>query len=284
MAYEVVKKIGARRYLYRVQSERDPQSGKTRNRWTYLGRVPGEGDAERTRQPRPNARLRLLEAAEGLLAAGDPAAVTADAIASAAGVAHGTFYRYFRDRSDALEALARHIKETRGVADDGLLRDDVVSLEEAQAGVRRWVTEKLQFARERRASLRAWYALISSDARLAAYREERREASLSRLREHIVVLGARGFVDVADPAATAAGLVALIDGIVRASLLERDELGDAGIAAAADIAERALFARLRQDDSVSTAGRLPRRRVCASPMINAASVNAPEIAAVDAAP
>jgi hypothetical protein len=38
--------------------------------------------------------------------------------------------------------------------------------------------------------------------------------------------------------------MALVDGIVRASVLERDSLDDAGIAAAADIVERALFARL----------------------------------------
>ena len=101
MAYEVVKTIGSRQYRYRVQSERDPQTGKMRNRWTYLGRVAGEAGIVKARAPRPNARLRLLEAAEALLASGDASAVTVDAIASAAGVAHGTFYRYFRHRSAA---------------------------------------------------------------------------------------------------------------------------------------------------------------------------------------
>jgi AcrR family transcriptional regulator len=247
MAYEVVKTIGTRQYLYRVQSERDPVSGKLRNRWKYLGRVaagtdPAQGDAARVRPPRPNARLRLLEAAESLLAAGDASALTVDAIAARAGVAHGTFYRYFRDRSDALEALARHIRATRGIGDDRLLRDDVASLDAARAGVRGWLIDKLRGSRERRAAFCAWYALIASDARLAAYREERRESTLARLREHIAALNAAGFARVADPAATAAGLLALVEGIVRASVLERDALDDAGITAAADIAERALFA------------------------------------------
>jgi AcrR family transcriptional regulator len=244
MAYEVVKTIGSRQYRYRVQSERDAASGKTRNRWTYLGRVAGEPDGGKPQPPRSNARLRLLEAAEGLLAGGDPAAVTADAIAAAAGVAHGTFYRYFRDRSDALEALARHIKSTRGIGDDRLLRDDVASRAAARAGIRAWVVDKLRYARTHRAALRAWYALIASDARLAAYREERREATFTRLRDHIDALNARGFAQVADPAATAAGLIALHEGIVRASVLELDRLDDAAIAAAAEIAERALFAQL----------------------------------------
>jgi AcrR family transcriptional regulator len=242
MAYEVIKTIGARQYRYRVQSERDPQTGKTRNRWTYLGRVASECDAAKAPAPRANARLRLLEATERLLAAGDASAVTVDAIATAAGVAHGTFYRYFRDRSEALEELARHIRATRGIGDDHLLRDDVVSREAARSGVRTWIADKLRYARDRGASLRAWHALIASDARLTAYREERRETTFARLREHIAVLNGRGFANVADAASTAVCLIALYDGIVRATILERDRLDDAAIDAAADIVERALFA------------------------------------------
>jgi hypothetical protein len=114
----------------------------------------------------------------------------------------------------------------------------------ARAGVRCWVVEKLRYAREHRVSLCAWYALIASDARLAAYREDRRAGTLGRLREHLGVLSARGFADVSDPASTAATLVALIEGVMRATILESDSLDDAGIAAAADIAERGIFARL----------------------------------------
>jgi AcrR family transcriptional regulator len=241
MAYEVVKTIGTRQYRYGVQSERDAHTGKFRNRWTYLGRVASERDVAKARAVRPNARLRLLEAAEHLLAAGDASALTVDAIASAAGVAHGTFYRYFRDRSDALEELARHIRASSGIGDDRLLRDDVAALNAARVGVRRWIIDKLRYAREHRASLCAWYALIASDVRLTAYREERREATFSRLRDHIEVLNARAFARVADPASTAAGLIALYDGIVRTSILERGQLDDAAIDAAADIVERALF-------------------------------------------
>jgi AcrR family transcriptional regulator len=244
MAYEVVKTIGRRQYRYRVQSERDAQTGKVRNRWTYLGRVASEQGAAKSRPARPNARLRLLAAAQSLLEAGDASALTVDAIVSVAGVAHGTFYRYFRDRSQALEELARHIRATSGIEEDHLLRDDVISLDAARAAVRRWLVDKLRYAREHRASVRAWHALIASDARLAAYREERREAAFSRLRDHIEVLNARGFARVGDPASTAAGLSALYDGIVRSSILERDRLSDAAIEAAADIAERALFAAL----------------------------------------
>lgn len=244
MAYEVVKTIAGRAYRYAVRSERDPDTGKTRNRWTYLGRVVSEGGSAKVRVPRRNARLRLLEATEALLAGGEASAVTADAIARAAGVAHGTFYRYFADRSAALRALAQHIRETRGIGDDRLLRDDIESRDAARAGIRAWIVDKLRTARDRRASLRAWHALIASDAQLAAYREERREAVLRRLGEHLAVLCARGYARVADPGSIAANLIALFDGLLRATILENDNLDDARIAAAADIAERAIFAEL----------------------------------------
>jgi AcrR family transcriptional regulator len=232
MAYRVIKTIGARQYEYEVVAQRDPASGKTRNRWTYIGRVAREESVAKERAPRTNARLRLLTATEALLESGQAAAITIDAIAAAAGVAHGTFYRYFRDRSDVLEALARHLRETGPGVDDLLLGDEIDSLDAARAGLRAWLVEKLRWYRERRATLRAWIALTASDARLAAYREERRESTLRRLRE------------LRHPAATAVAVMALVEGIMRASLLEHDQLDDDEISAAADVVERAVFAQL----------------------------------------
>ena len=92
MAYEVTKLVNGRPYRYRVRSERDPATGKTRNRWTYLGRVDaGRGPA--TLKPRPNAREALLDALERLLDRSEPGDVTAAAVSVEAGLAHGTFYR-----------------------------------------------------------------------------------------------------------------------------------------------------------------------------------------------
>ena len=243
MAYEVIKTIRGREYRYEVRSERDPATGKTRNRWTYLGRVGTPAAPDRARARRPNARLRLLEAAERLLESGDARAVTADAIAVAAGVAHGTFYRYFRDRCDALEALARHLKETGSLVDDVQLRDDVASEDAARAAVRGWIVARLTKAHERRASVRAWYALIASDARLAAFREERRESMARRVREHIEALNRSGCAAVAEPAATAAILMALYEGLIRTAILDGDGLTAPAISAAADAFERTIFAR-----------------------------------------
>lgn len=244
MAYDVIKTIAGREYRYRVQSERDAQTGKTRNRWTYIGRVASEREAVRAPVPRRNARIRLLKATEALLESGDGSALTVDAIAARAGVAHGTFYRYFRDRSDVLRGLAQYIRETHGIGDDQLLRDDVRTRAQARAGVRRWVVEKLRSCLQLRRSIRAWHALIASDARLAAYREERRESTVQRLREHLRYLTASGFAAVDDPDATAATLIALCDGVVRATILESDSLDESHIEAVAQCAERTIFARL----------------------------------------
>ncbi len=82
--------------------------GKVRGRWTYLGRVTGSGTEPPKRTTRELTRERLLTALEALLERHDYAAVTAAEIAEEAGLAHGTFYRYFRDKGAALrEAIER---------------------------------------------------------------------------------------------------------------------------------------------------------------------------------
>jgi AcrR family transcriptional regulator len=242
MAYEVIKTIGTRQYRYRVQSERDPQTAKVRNRWTYVGRVEDGRDASKSRTPRNNARLRLIEATETLLESGDASALTIDAITAAAGVAHGTFYRYFRDRVQLLAELANHINATR-LGEDQQLDDAVTRLEDARRGVRRWVIDKLDYARTHPSSARAWYTLIATEPRLAAFRENRRDERVARLATHIDALVAAGWSDVADAHATAFALAVLVEGVSRASIVERDGLDDAAIRATADIVERAIFTR-----------------------------------------
>ncbi len=87
---------------------------------TVLGRraaAPGLRKTERT-------RLRLLAATAERLEAGDEqAALRVSDIAAAAGLAHGTFYRYFPDRPAAVEALlgdfALHLRDSMAGARDG---------------------------------------------------------------------------------------------------------------------------------------------------------------------
>src|SRR5579875_1893773 len=115
MAYEVTKRIAGRAYRYRVESVRDPETGKRRSRWTYLGRAEGAAAAAPApARRRGDARERLLDALERLLEARDLAGVTADAVAAEAGLAHGTFYRHFRDKRDAFKAALDRLRKRRG--------------------------------------------------------------------------------------------------------------------------------------------------------------------------
>ena len=65
MAHEVLKRVGANAYRYRVENYRDPATGKVRGRWTYLGKAPAAGDGAAAPAPRrrsSDSRERLLAA------------------------------------------------------------------------------------------------------------------------------------------------------------------------------------------------------------------------------
>lgn len=241
MAYDVVKTINGRDYRYRVVSERG-LDGKRRNRWTYVGRIASEraGKPSAAHVPRGGTRLRLLAATERLLSRSEAHEITVDAIVAEAGLAHGTFYRYFKDRAASLEALAVHIRASRGSAEENL-RDDVATVAEARRGLRAWLTEKLWFAIERPEEIRTWFALMTSDPRLGAFREERRQATTQRMTAHFAALAQRGLAHVSDPAAMAFALSAMLDGIFRQTIVDGNALDDARIAAAADVVEHAIF-------------------------------------------
>jgi len=97
MAYEVIKRVSGRAYRYRVESFRDPETKRVRGKWTYIGRVEGEGTLSPERKARPSSRDRLLDALERLLENHDLALLSTGMVASEAGLAYGTFYRYFKD-------------------------------------------------------------------------------------------------------------------------------------------------------------------------------------------
>jgi AcrR family transcriptional regulator len=248
VAYEVIKTIAGRPYRYRVESVRDPQTGKRRNRWTYLGRIEGEQPAAARPKRRSDARERLLDALERLLETRDFTAVTADAIATEAGLAHGTFYRHFRDKRDALRAALDRVRERMGLIVASLLHD-VAGPAEARAGIRGFVETILRSPAEHPALLRAYYALTLRDEEFRRDRRERKELGIRILAEHFEALRARGLATLHDPAATAAALFAMLDGFHREALVEGTPPDEARIAGAAEVMERAVFGELtRRED------------------------------------
>jgi AcrR family transcriptional regulator len=242
MAYEVTKLVNGRSYRYRVRSERDTTSGKFRNRWTYLGRADA-GRAPATAKPRPNAREALLDALERLLERLEPGTVTAAAVSAEAGLAHGTFYRYFRNKLDALHALTDRLRSARAV-ELGLLDHPPANAAEARGALRAWTDALLRTRSEHHGLVRAWYALAARDPEFRAAGRERRDVYARALAGWLRDLGARGIVALTDPEAFGAVLFAMLDGIGHEAIAAGEPPDESRITAAVELVERAVFGLL----------------------------------------
>jgi AcrR family transcriptional regulator len=242
MAHEVIKRVGTRAYRYSVESYRDPGSGKVRGRWTYLGRVDA-GTQPRRRGEAASAatRERLLEAFERLLERGDLAGIGAGDVAREAGVAHGTFYRHFKNKRAALVAVFERAKaevDRARPSFDAPLGD----LESERQRVRRWVSSALGSPLGRPGFLRAWYATVASDAELSEARRARRAANAAAFTAYLGALGRSGLARIEHPQRLADALLTLFDGVFRAAVLDGARIDAATIAGACDVFERAIFA------------------------------------------
>lgn len=241
MAYEVTKLVNGRPYRYRVHSERDPATGRFRNRWTYLGRADAAAPVAPRRPRGSSAREALLDALERLLTNEDIERVSAGAVSQAAGLAHGTFYRYFRNKHDAFRALAERWRQARLLQLDTLAAAPATRAE-ARSALRRWVELLLRAPLQHRGIVRTWYDLAARDPEFAAERSERRGAQVELLAAYLRVLVERGFADV-EPLRTARLLAAMLDGFYREALAE-PEHDEARVAAALDFVERGVFGTL----------------------------------------
>jgi AcrR family transcriptional regulator len=241
MAYDVTKLVNGRPYRYRVRSERDPVSGKTRNRWTYLGRGDA-GEPPAVAKPRPNAREALLDALERLLDRLDQGDVTAAAVSVEAGLAHGTFYRYFRNRVAAIRALGERLRSARA-AELGLIDEQPTDLPAARAALRAWTGVLLRTRTEHPGLVRALYALAMRDPEIRTALVERRESYARRLAGWLRELSERGLITLAAADASSASTVlfAMLDGIGREAVIAGEALEEAHAVTAIDLVERAVF-------------------------------------------
>ncbi len=105
MSYEVTKRIKGRDYRYRVESARDPQTGRTGTRWTYIGKLEGgELIAPARSAARRVTHDEIVAVTAKLLESRDASRVTVAVITHHAGISPGTFYRHFSDRDAAFGA------------------------------------------------------------------------------------------------------------------------------------------------------------------------------------
>jgi TetR/AcrR family transcriptional regulator, transcriptional repressor for nem operon len=240
MSYEVTKTIRGRAYRYHVESVRDAETGKRRNRWTYIGRVEGVTTTPPERRRKSDARERLLSALERILATRDFAGITAGMIASEAGLAHGTFYRHFRDKRDVLLAAFDRVRERRTAPLDALSQRPA-SVDEARAVIRTFVEGILRWPSAHVSLLRAYVMLSLHDEEFARERRARRKLLTNQMADAFTELRLRGFTAMSDPNATATALYAMLDGIFREAIVDGEPLDDAWIAAAVDVFDRTIF-------------------------------------------
>jgi len=220
VAYEVIKRVGGRAYRYRVESYRDPETRRVRGKWTYLGRVEGEGTLSPERQARPSSKVRLLNALEALLETSDLGGLTTGIIANRAGLAYGTFYRYFKDVHHIVrEAMLRHTATADRLRDE--LFTDVSSTIVERNKIKNWVGEMIAEAQAHPGLIRAWHVASNQDAALVTERQARFDASVESFAAYISKLNAAGLTSVKSPAFNAYALVALCTAIVRECAVEK---------------------------------------------------------------
>jgi AcrR family transcriptional regulator len=196
-------------------------------------------------RPRRNARAALLDALARLFETREPDEVTAAAVSTEAGVAHGTFYRYFANKNEAIVALLDRLREESDHQVDALAAAPR-SRAAARSALRAWLENAFRKPERHGGVMRAMYFLSSKDPGVAEIRRVRREALVVRLTAYLTMLVERGFATVADPRASAAVLANMFDGIFRALVLA-ESVDGAQIAAATDLIEAAIFGRLEAE-------------------------------------
>jgi len=239
LAHDVVKRVGERSYRYRVERYRDPSTGKMRGRWTYLGRVATDGSATAARRRTADTRERLLAALGRLVERRPFGEVTAGQVAEEAGLAHGTFYRYFRDKHDALRAAVEHVRDA--VDWSVLLADRPVGTRLAERRrIRRWAEGALRAPIERPGLVRAWLSALEADTELARLRNERRAQTAADLVRYLERLDALGKARVPHARGTAAALRALMEATARTAVAGQT-VDDEEIEGALAVIDRAIF-------------------------------------------
>lgn len=190
MAYEVIKAIGNHRYRYSVESHRDPQTGKVKNRWTYVGRVEGEpGSMPSKRASRDDRRLTLARAFLRLVEDHALDDITPAAIAREAKVSSATFYRHFGSRDEVIEFCTR-----RAMNDLNARLAELTAIapaaEEERTRLRALAIDLVRRPSAPPALFRAWSVLSPGKVR-----EQRETARIKAFTEYIEELARRKYIE-----------------------------------------------------------------------------------------
>ncbi len=219
MAYEVIKRVSGRAYRYRVESYRDPETRRVRGKWTYLGRVEGEGTLSPERKARPSSRERLLDAVERLLETNELATISTGMVASEAGLAYGTFYRHFRDLAHVVrDAMVRETANLEKLNER--FAEPVTDTDTERAKLVSWVREAIAAVLLRPGLFRAWHVTSNHDWAVVAERQRRFEANVEHMARYLEHLHSAGAAK-STPAFAAYAIIALVGAAAREAAIDK---------------------------------------------------------------
>jgi AcrR family transcriptional regulator len=218
VAYEVIKRVSGRAYRYRVESYRDPETRRVRGKWTYLGRVEGEGTLSPERKARPSSRDRLLDAVVRLLEKNELASISTGMVAGEAGLAYGTFYRHFRDLAHVVrDAMVRETANLETfnerfaapVGDPAAERAKLVA----------WVRDAIGAVLLRPGLSRAWHVTSNHDSAVVAERQRRFESNVEHMARYLERLHGAGTAK-STPQFAAYAIIALVGAATREAAID----------------------------------------------------------------
>jgi AcrR family transcriptional regulator len=239
MPYEVVKRVNGREYRYRVERYRDPATGKSRARWTYLG--PVRDGLPRKRAAGGQTRDRLVDAVSELVEEMPWSDITADRIAARAKLAHGTLYRHFRDRWDVLRAAVARRRadlERERPRFDGPIQDR----ESERERLRGWVLSVVSLPLERPGLAHAYDELLKEHETDAAERRERGASAQAALTAYLQSLAGAGLIaPPRDVAGLSRALLIALKAVYGAAAADGSPSKDEAARAVAELFDRAVF-------------------------------------------
>jgi AcrR family transcriptional regulator len=219
VAYEVIKRVSGRAYRYRVESYRDPETRRVRGKWTYLGRVEGEGTLSPERKARPSSRDPLLDAVERLLETNELALISTGMVASEAGLAYGTFYRHFRDLAHVVrDAMVRETANLEKLNER--FSEPIADHAAERAKLVAWVREAIAAVLTRPGLFRAWHVTSNHDWAVVAERQRRFEANVEHMSHYIERLHTAG-ASKSTPAFAAYAIIALVGAATREAAIDK---------------------------------------------------------------
>jgi AcrR family transcriptional regulator len=182
----------------------------------------------------------LIAAVERLLTDHGYGELTAGMVASEAGLAHGTFYRHFKDKREvfvaALERLREQVERERPTFDPPF-----GTREQERERIRALLEASLAKPAQHPGMIRAYFELVESDEEFAAARTSRLRERVDSLSAYLERLAEAGTIVIDAPESVAGALTTLVDATFREAVLAQRPVDAATKEGVKRVFDRAIF-------------------------------------------